>query len=193
MNCDRWFPTCVWWNDLEIDNQKIKNYSLEMEKHYPNRVLTNSGGWQSKDLNLQDETLSELFDTVTDKVNEVRDQMRLQPEPLLANSWININRKGNYNKRHSHPCCFFSAVYYTKVPEDSESKIIFYDPRRERMFSEAQEYFWDELNDINFSSCGYTPREGMLLIFPSWLDHEVEPCKSEESRISIAFNYTLDF
>ena len=47
-------------------------------------------------------------------------------------AWININRKGDYNKRHHHfamySSLFLSGVYYVSVPEDS-GRIRFYDPR----------------------------------------------------------------
>ena len=36
------------------------------------------------------------------------------------------------------------------------------------------------------------PQEGMIMFFPSWLEHDVEPSKSDEDRISIAFNVSCD-
>ena len=35
------------------------------------------------------------------------------------------------------------------------------------------------------------PQEGMLLFFPTWLEHDVEPSKTDDERISIAFNVRL--
>ena len=44
-------------------------------------------------------------------------------------------------------------------------------------------YFHDEKNYEEIY-----PQENMMLMFPSWLEHSVEPSKSKEERISISFN-----
>ena len=36
------------------------------------------------------------------------------------------------------------------------------------------------------------PKEGSMLVFPAYLDHKVEPNKSDEDRISISFNIEID-
>ena len=88
---------------------------------------------------------------------------------------------------HSHPCSVFSGSFYVKVPKDSGS-IVFRHP-----ISNLMDSYWinDTVNFTEFTSCTwkFTPNENDLLIFPSWLEHYVEPnMNKKEERISIAFN-----
>jgi uncharacterized protein (TIGR02466 family) len=52
----------------------------------------------------------------------------------------------------------------------------------------------DTVKKFNSVNSGYwyaEPKEGDLIMFPSWLRHYVEPSKSNEDRISIAFNLEI--
>ena len=45
-----------------------------------------------------------------------------------------------------------------------------------------------EYNPLNSNIWWYTPQDNVLILFPSWLKHQVETNQSEEDRISISFN-----
>jgi len=125
----------------------------------------------------------DLFKEIKDNIpkSEVMDV----PETHI-HYWINFNRTGDFNRRHHHTdiTTLFSGVYYLKVPSDS-GRIIFHDPRSRTI---------DAMMDTKY--CGYQPevsidpQPGMIIYFPSWLEHEVEMNESDDERISIAFNIT---
>jgi len=74
---------------------------------------------------------------------------------------------------HTHPYQLVSGVYYSRVPKGAGA-IIFEDPRGPLPPFE---------NRII-----YNPKEGDLIIFPSWLLHQVTPTQGDEERISFSCN-----
>jgi hypothetical protein len=98
--------------------------------------------------------------------------------------WASINKKNDFNTVHSHTNVFdLSGVYYVKVPVNS-GNIVFRDPRQGQIHSNSKLYGSD--------SEQFMPFECMLLIFPSWLEHYVLPNLSDDDRISISFDITLE-
>ena len=102
---------------------------------------------------------------------------------------VNINKNGHKNSRHSHftSNLFMSGVYYVKVPENS-GRIRFYDPRGHiiRDAKDTVHFFGDHVYQY------IVPQEGMLLFFPTWLEHDVEENESDEDRVSVSFNIRLE-
>lgn len=99
-------------------------------------------------------------------------------------AWININDKGDWNDIHNHSDnnVFLSGVLYLKCPENC-GNIRLYDPRNLPKNDYSKYYDFDKGNYIKIQ-----PYEKMILLFPPWLNHLVEPNKSNEKRVSIAFN-----
>ena len=103
-----------------------------------------------------------------------------------------VSPRYGFNKAHTHPGAVWSGVYYVQTPSDS-GKIAFYDPRPQAnvlniRYNKAQSKKKEVLGRVN-----YDPKVGRLLLFPSWLQHEVQPNLSElegddGDRISISFN-----
>lgn len=106
--------------------------------------------------------------------------------------WLNLNSRNKFNPPHLHPANHYSGVYYVSVPENS-GDIYFLDPRAaHRALSpdpsnaEANPYCLD--NQYDSSVFRYKPTDGKLIIFPSWLQHYVDPNPTDNLRISIPFN-----
>ena len=112
-----------------------------------------------------------LFSTITKKIANLHRQNELSLPLRLDNFWININKKTHFNVPHSHPCCIFSGVFYVKTPYNS-GNFAFY--------RNIHVYKSTEL---------IKPEENMLILFPAYFDHYVEPNNSNQDRISISFNY----
>src|SRR5262249_2672013 len=102
--------------------------------------------------------------------------------------WINVNQPNDRNVLHCHPGCFLSATYYVKVPSDmSGGEIVFRDPRGPAVA--MYETPGIQLPWVgNGMGTPFSPKTGLLIIFPSWLEHRVEPYQGSGDRISIAFN-----
>jgi uncharacterized protein (TIGR02466 family) len=106
---------------------------------------------------------------------------------FIASSWATVSQPGELLALHDHPNSYLSGSYYVQCGENS-GVITFRDPRPiNRMFDLRT----SEKNRVNAGMISVVPRVGMLLLFPSWLEHLVEPNRSNERRISLSFNVML--
>lgn len=101
---------------------------------------------------------------------------------------FNKSTDGGEHQNHAHPDCILSGVFYLKVPENS-SPIIFQDPRDYYKFVSYPPIFGDTSEKYKLlSEYVINPQEGMILMWPSWLEHAVPKSKISEERIAVAFN-----
>ncbi|WP_018148653.1 TIGR02466 family protein [Henriciella marina] len=100
--------------------------------------------------------------------------------------WINILGEGGHHSGHIHPGSILSGTLYVAVPEGA-GDIRFEDPRLARMM--AAPPLLDDVAENQRRFVYVTPKPGDILIWESWLRHEVMPGKSDEPRISISFNF----
>jgi mannose-6-phosphate isomerase-like protein (cupin superfamily) len=105
-----------------------------------------------------------LFDWVLAQARQV-----LGRDDLHYGFWFNEMAPGQRTSLHRHEeeDELLSAVYYLQVPPDSGRLVL-----------------WDGERDVRCE-----PEEGLLLLFPPHLPHEVEPNRSEGTRLSVAFNF----
>ena len=191
MNIEYHFPTPVYIQ--EVPNAGELNFYLEKnilqwQKEDPKGVSkTNVNGWHSQtDMNKKEEynpLTKELFNMQF----EIYKKELLTLKPVLGNMWANINYKGGFNRPHLHPNALFSGVYWIKAPENS-GNLMLYEPRPgmqctmpDRKEGKLPPELWREVH--------YQPRAGTVVMFPAWLWHEVRPNESNDTRISVSFNF----
>ena len=108
--------------------------------------------------------------------------------------WSIINPPGSGNAAHIHPDSLWSGVYYVHTPEDC-GPIMFTDPRTENHMR-VPRYADDKKRPPSARpNIKYIPRAGLMVMFPSWLYHSVEPNMSQKTgreadRVIISFNMT---
>ncbi|WP_299407804.1 TIGR02466 family protein [uncultured Roseobacter sp.] len=105
----------------------------------------------------------------------------------LEDIWINILPPGGIHTSHIHPQSVISGTTYVTVPP-SASAIKFEDPRLPMMMA-APARVKDarpEMRSFHY----VTPEAGEVLLWESWLRHEVPLNMAEEERISVSFNYS---
>jgi len=171
------FPSPVWSTKVDFDNDLLEREIYEYQKHKPNQTYSNRGGYQGDLFYNQD-----WVDMVATNCPQ-RDDKPISD--IVVYPWCNINPKGAYNIRHVHndTNIFLSGVYYVKVPENSGT-IRFWDPRGALMHIQRDhEYFNDAIAYEEI-----IPEPGLLLYFPTWIEHEVTPNEVDEDRITISFN-----
>ena len=105
---------------------------------------------------------------------------------VITEAWININQKGHFNYSHDHPGSLFSAVYYVKGGPD-KGELEFKTPITPHTYTISNDIVAN-FNNFTGHAMVIPPVTGDLLIFPSWILHRVNISRSEEDRISIAFN-----
>ena len=89
----------------------------------------------------------------------------------ISNMWAIINIGGASNARHHHGNSAMSAAYYVRAPKNC-GDIVFYDPRPAPVFSHPRA---NGPNTFNAMVNSISPIEGGLVLFPSYLDHSVNP------------------
>jgi uncharacterized protein (TIGR02466 family) len=110
----------------------------------------------------------------------------LTSRPLaLTDCWVNVMGAGAVHGLHLHPLSTISGTYYVAVPRGAPG-LKFEDPRLERFMAApprrggARAAHW-----VSFAA-----RPAGLLLFESWLRHEVPANPATGERISISFNYS---
>ena len=103
---------------------------------------------------------------------------------MLTNMWANIIKRGEYHLIHTHNEHTMSGAYYLQVPENS-SQLYFRDPR-------PQSNSWSQKFIDKGNMRFYTPEEGDLFLWPSFLDHGTTPHNNDEERIMISFDLRFD-
>lgn len=163
-----------------LNNENLLNYIYNIKEKQITREKSNAGGWQSNLLDIQDNNLIPLISSI----KEICLSLPFGFKKISVNQiWANINKKNNYNKIHSHGGEYvLSGTYYVKIPKDS-GRIVFRDPRPGAILN----------TNFNINYCNgefkyFEPKDSMLILFPSFLDHFVEPSNSENDRISISFD-----
>ena len=184
------FPTLVYVEDLpnavEL-NQYLEQKITQWSQQNKGVSKTNAGGWHSTtDMNRKEEynvLTKELFNMQ----EEIFKKEFLTQKPVLGNMWANINYPGNFNRPHLHPNSLFSGVYWVKTPEKS-GNLMLYEPRPgvhttmpNRKEGKLPPQLWREVH--------YQPIAGRIIMFPSWLWHEVKSNESNDTRISVSFNF----
>ncbi len=104
----------------------------------------------------------------------------------LEDIWINILPEGGAHSSHIHPHSVISGTTYVVMP-DGTSALKLEDPRSARMMAAParKKDAREELRTFFYAA----PKVGDVLLWESWLRHEVPMNMSENDRISVSFNY----
>tara|TARA_B100000427_G_C15339435_1_gene520456 strand:+ start:146 stop:757 length:612 start_codon:yes stop_codon:yes gene_type:complete len=176
-----------------IDYDKLKELIKEKRKIDDGEFKSNYGGWHSSDL-LKDDNFKPFIETLWEEIfnslypSVIRGGYRF----IITNAWININSKNNYNVTHVHSECDMSGVLYVDANKSSSinfenQSLVF---SQTRLDDRVTEKFKE--NHGFCSNIAYSPKDGIMLLFPSYLHHSVYPNLSDTERISISFNIRFD-
>nr|BAR36621.1 Putative 2OG-Fe(II) oxygenase [uncultured Mediterranean phage uvMED] len=106
----------------------------------------------------------------------------------FLNSWSNKHNLNDWSHSHYHGNSLISGVYYLNTPENSGNIDFVKNNLNNNMFSESLVFDYKEDNFINTESVRVVPKKGLILLFPSHLQHKVTRNKTNQTRYSIAFN-----
>ena len=109
----------------------------------------------------------------------------LNRKPRIDSLWVNLLKGAGHHAGHIHPNSMISGTLYVEVPRNSGA-IRFEDPRLPLMMA-APRRQPDAPEDLQ-PFVTIRPRPGLLLLWESWLRHEVLPGTGREERLSISFN-----
>ncbi len=174
----------------EINNDELINYCYTCKENSVGVLKSNAGGWQSDTLTSPNIEVGRLVDLIHYNLTQVAECWKLKTEKnavTLDNIWININPISSFNRPHIHPKSVFSGTYYLKCDDQTGGGLVFLHPAINFQYHVNPDIVTD-WNDFTSGTWRIQPKPGDLIIFPSYLNHYVEPNLLNSDRISIAFN-----
>ena len=196
------FPTLVYTAPLQRQNWRQFNNALLREcrqlpldddagvkwsrRNYP-------GGYTSYNSASRMHQLSPTFATLEKRlkrhVNAYARSLELDlagRDLSMTDCWVNIMPKGVVHGLHLHPLSTISGTYYVQTPKGSPG-IKFEDPRLDRFMAAPPRLA--NSRPENRPWVVFPAEAGTVVLFESWLRHEVAPNPVEQERISISFNF----
>ena len=188
------FPTPVW--TIQLENYKSVNELMyryiktQQENDEIGINKSNVKGWHSQDFDLNNNDIQKFINFILPGIEQVISDMDWEKSKQTAkinNMWAIINTGGSGNLRHQHGNSTISGAYYVRAPINS-GDIVFYDPRPAPVYSHPNVV---NPNILNAEVNSISPKEGALVLFPSYLDHSVNENLSDNERIVISFNIKI--
>jgi len=196
-----WFPTLIYHEALQKSGLERFNSELAAEcrglreydvagrrwsaKHYP-------GGYTSyatlNQLHRFSSTFAGLEKRLLAHVKRFARQLDFDlrgKRVALTDLWVNIMPEHAAHSLHLHPLSFISGTYYVVTPAGCPG-LKFEDPRLDRFMAAPPRT--SGAKPANRSHVTYRAEAGQVLLFESWLRHEVAANRTAEERISVSFN-----
>lgn len=171
------------WKKRALDPEGIYRSNSSATWHSQDDVLS-STGWAGEKLG---EMFHQAFLGFASRYTSAKGELQMR----LA-AWAMMYSDRGYATVHTHPNCQFSAVYYVDPGQTSTEKVLatgetikagtleFVDTRGVGSFQVANLHLQPAARIV--------PKEGRMVVFPSWLPHFVHPVEGDDVRIAIACN-----
>lgn len=193
------FPTQVIVSKSETFltyKRKLIDTCYKFKDKYPDKKnRSNRFGWQSKKGDHhKDPEFYSLFEDFNNMFsyclkNEFKSKKGVKY--AVDGSFLQISPPNAFNFSHIHPKPYLTCVFYIKIPKNS-GNISFACPDTYLLNHLTGNRDQDFIIQNNLQTkFEIVPEEGMLLIFPSTLNHQVEPNLSNEDRISMGIDINL--
>jgi len=181
------FSTRIWQTHLDPLGPHLERWVrdvLAMRAAAPKPAgRTVRQGWNSEDMTvLEQPTFAPLRQAIRAGCASALAEMGQGERAFDLQSWVNLHDRGGFNFLHMHEGSLLSGSFYLQVPAGS-GQFVFRDPRPGVLHGFVKGGVPNGHADIHL-----TPSAGLLVLFPCWMEHYVEPHDSDEPRITIAFN-----
>jgi len=182
------FPTPLLETKLEV-TEDLLNYVSNIDYK---RTASNDG-FMSMDSNvLESPELLHFKKEIDKKINIYFHGVcnyDYKARPELSSSWVVVHRPGDFALEHYHCNAVISGIWYLKTPENC-GDICFVNPGNQP-FGSMLVFDVKEHNNINAHDFSIKPKKDAMYLFPAQLKHYVRRNESEDTRISLAFNYFI--
>jgi uncharacterized protein (TIGR02466 family) len=138
------------------------------------------------DLPLRDPNFADLKRILVRHAASFARELAWPVKPRLDSLWVNALEGGGHHSAHIHPHSILSGTLYVETPPGS-GPIRFEDPRLPMMMA-APLRAPDAAEPLR-PFVERQPEPGLLLMWESWLRHEVRPGRGKGQRFSISFNF----
>ena len=181
------FPSRIWQAHIPALDSSLSGWArlvLAMRAANPAPAgRTVRQGWNSADMAvLERPEFSSLNREIRVACNAALREMGQEKAAFSLQSWINMHDRGGFNFLHMHEGSLLSGSFYISAPPGS-GQFVFRDPRPGVLNGSIKGGVPNGHADIHL-----TPSDGLMVLFPCWMEHYVEPHESDAPRITIAFN-----
>ncbi|MBT3777894.1 MAG: hypothetical protein HOF83_07615 [Pelagibacteraceae bacterium] len=186
------FATPIWVSPLDNVskiNIDLLKYIYDLRKKDPKGIKrSNMLGWHSNNIDItKSQPHQNFFNKISSNLAQVAKDMswnKTRHHYKITNTWAIINPPLACNQSHIHSNNLISAAYYVKFPKNG-GRFIAEDPRETSLYYHP---VCDKVNSLNEQNVAIEPKTGLLVMFPSYVKHWVEPNLSKEDRVIISFN-----
>jgi uncharacterized protein (TIGR02466 family) len=181
------FPTRIWQAHLTELVPRLGGWARAvhaMRAASPTPAgRTNRQGWNSEEMTvLGRPEFADLQPVIRSGCARALEQMGQGNTQFSLQSWINMHDRGGFNFSHMHEDSLLSGTFYLSIPAGS-GQFVFRDPRPGVIHAAVKGAVPNGHADVHL-----TPSAGLLVLFPGWMEHYVEPHGSDEPRIALSFN-----
>lgn len=181
------FPTRIWQARLDVLQPHFAQWTgwvLALRAATPASAgRTNRNGWNSNEMDvLEGPVWAPLRQVIHSACAAALGEMGRSGQSFQLQSWVNLHDRGGFNFLHMHEGSLLSGSFYLKVPAGSGA-LTFRDPRPGVLHGLIKGPVSNGHANVHL-----TPSAGLLVLFPCWMEHYVEPHEGDEARICIAFN-----
>ena len=184
-------PMANYYNTDLIDNLKSYIYSLEgrgvesnVVPQIKHNLVESKFDLFSHKSDIIQKTAQWIGSCIKETVNTI--QVEKYGYHLTFNqSWYHITKTNGMHEPHIHPSCSWCGIYYVQSGDDDSGHTVFENPARSTYVDRGNLY----LNNI--STVRVKPRDGMLVLFPSYLSHYQALYTGTQDRIIISFNSSV--
>jgi uncharacterized protein (TIGR02466 family) len=176
--------------ELLKESYKVRDYDhsgkLWSRKNYPLGYTSYGSLSQMYEMSTTFADLRRLIDPHVRRFSQQMEWDLGKGNLEMSSLWININSANSYHGLHMHPLSVVSGTFYLQVPKDSGS-IKFEDPRSGLYMAAPPPKPKTKIE--NQRHIEVKSKAGEVVLFESWLRHEVTQNLSSEDRVSVSFNY----
>jgi len=168
---------------LRADDAAGRRWS---QRNYPGGFTSYASAHRMHEVSPTFARLGRFIDThVRRFVTELEFDLRTRAL-AMTDCWVNVMPRGVTHSLHLHPLAVISGTYYVRVPRGAPG-LKFEDPRLDRYMAAPPRRA--DAAERNRPWVVRPAASGALLLFESWLRHEVVANQSAMERVSISFNY----
>lgn len=176
--------------ELVDELYKIKSIDKEgqewSQKNYPGGYTSYSSMNQLHRFSTSFEVLQKQIDKEVKKFAKNLDLDLGSGSLFMTHFWANIMPPGVTHSMHIHPLSVISGSFYVQTPRNCSS-IKFEDPRMVNFMASPPRKL--DAHPSNQRYISIQPQAGEVVLFESWMRHEVPPNTAKSERISVSFNY----
>ena len=175
------FPTSLFECDVEVNDELNREWRVYIEEHVGKIGAENLGLTPT---NLQTvELFKPLVDTVIANAEGILEVLGYEKQKLeVSGLWGNVQQPNGRHRVHSHPNNYFSFCYYAQT--GNGDCLTFHDFRPEHIIPKIKVF-----NDHNAASYLIDVYPKKLLMWPSWVKHEV--IENPNYRVSMGGNIRI--